>query len=125
MPLTNPKRKARGGPRSRFGLVGGVNAGAAAWAARTNRRSATTPVGSTARHHLAALAGLAAASFAFLAQSSQQTTITLPPTLTWMPPSLISQSHTGHFVEFMTSPRNRESRHPSPRRSRLILVKAW
>jgi hypothetical protein len=38
---------------------------------------------------------------AFFAQSSQQTVISLLPTSTWIPPSLISQSHTGHFFVFM------------------------
>src|SRR5262245_9386183 len=43
-------------------------------------------------------------SSAFFAQSSQQTVISLPPTLTLIPPSLMSQSHTGHFVVFIRCP---------------------
>src|SRR5262245_48223733 len=39
-------------------------------------------------------------SSTFFAQSSQQTMISLPPTLTLIPPSLMSQSHTGHFFVF-------------------------
>lgn len=42
----------------------------------------------------------AGVSSAFFAQSSQQTVISLPPTLTLIPPSLMSQSHTGHFFVF-------------------------
>src|SRR5262249_33993739 len=42
-------------------------------------------------------------SSAFFAQSSQQTVISLPPTLTLIPPSLMSQSHTGHFLVFFIS----------------------
>jgi hypothetical protein len=51
--------------------------------------------------HLAAPAYFAGLALAFFAQSSQQTVISLPPTFTWIPPSLISQSHTGHFFVFM------------------------
>jgi hypothetical protein len=36
-------------------------------------------------------------AIASLAQSSQQTVISLPPTVTFTPPSVISQSQTGHF----------------------------
>src|SRR5262249_51316367 len=43
-------------------------------------------------------------SRALSAQSSQQTVISLPPTVTFLPPSLISQSHTGHFSTFMGRP---------------------
>src|SRR5262249_37447048 len=44
-------------------------------------------------------------SSAFFAQSSQQTAISSLPTLTLIPPSLMSQSHTGHFfVFFISSP---------------------
>jgi hypothetical protein len=45
---------------------------------------------------------------AFLAQSSQQTVISFSPTLTLIPPSVISQSHTGHFFVFIRQPRNTE-----------------
>ena len=55
----------------------------------------------TKRNHLAAPAYFAGSAFAFLAQSSQQTTISLPPTFTLIPSSLMSQSHTGHFLVFM------------------------
>src|SRR5262245_17611266 len=43
-------------------------------------------------------------SSAFFAQSSQQTVISLPPALTLIPPSLMSQSHTGHLVVFIACP---------------------
>ena len=43
-------------------------------------------------------------SSAVLAQSSQHTVISLPPTLTLIPPSLMSQSHTGHFAVFISVP---------------------
>jgi hypothetical protein len=36
--------------------------------------------------------------FAFSARSSQQTVISFPTAVTLIPPSLISQSHTGHFL---------------------------
>src|SRR5262245_23729024 len=49
----------------------------------------------------AACAYLEGSAFAAFTQSSQQTVISLPPTLTLIPPSLISQSQTGHFVEAM------------------------
>src|SRR5262249_45697659 len=42
------------------------------------------------------------------AQSSQQTVISLPATLTLIPPSLISQSHTGHFFVFIRGPLKRK-----------------
>src|SRR5262245_37442541 len=45
-------------------------------------------------------------SLAFMAQSSQQTVISLPATFTLMPPPLISQSHTGHFFVVMGPPTN-------------------
>ena len=45
-----------------------------------------------------AAAYFAALSIAFMAPSSQQTVISLPPTLTLIPPSVISQSQTGHFI---------------------------
>jgi hypothetical protein len=48
----------------------------------------------TVIHYAVAFSYLAIASFA---QSSQQTVISFPPTVTLTPPSLISQSHTGHF----------------------------
>ena len=66
----------------------------------------------------------AALSIAFLAQSSQQTVISLSPTLTLIPPSVISQSHTGHFFVFMrVTPLDRLECDEPPRRSRSILVK--
>jgi len=43
-------------------------------------------------------------SFAFFAQSSQQTVVSLPSTVILMPSSWISQSHTGHFMVFIGSP---------------------
>src|ERR1700752_2030051 len=43
----------------------------------------------------------AGSSSAFFAQSSQQTVISLPATLTLIPPSLMSQSHTGHLLVFI------------------------
>jgi len=46
------------------------------------------------RHYAAACLCLAIAS---VAHSSQQTVISVPPTVTLTPPSLISQSQTGHF----------------------------
>src|SRR5262245_10835207 len=51
--------------------------------------------------YLAAPAYFAGLALAFFAQSSQQTVISVPPTFTGIPPSLISQSHTGHFFVFM------------------------
>ena len=63
----------------------------------TKRQPALTWDGS----HLVAPAYLLGLSFAFLAQSSQQTVICLVPTFTLIPPSLISQSHTGHLLTFM------------------------
>jgi hypothetical protein len=48
-----------------------------------------------------ASAYFAGLSSAFVAQSSQQTVISLPPTLTLIPPSLMSQSQTGHFFVFI------------------------
>src|SRR5437867_1926071 len=54
--------------------------------------------------YLAAPAYFAGLFFAFCAQSSQQTVISWPLTLTLIPPSLISQWHTGHFFAFMTLP---------------------
>ncbi len=36
-------------------------------------------------------------AIASFAQSSQQTVISFPPTVTLTPPSVISQSHTGHL----------------------------
>jgi hypothetical protein len=51
--------------------------------------------------YLATPAYFAGLALAFFAQSSQQTVISLPPTFTWIPLSLISQSHTGHFFVFI------------------------
>src|SRR2546426_12830373 len=55
-------------------------------------------------YYLAAPAYFAGLFFAFCAQLLQQTVISWPPTLTLIPPSLISQSHTGHFFAFMRYP---------------------
>src|ERR1043165_3044876 len=56
------------------------------------------------RHAVAYCAG---SCFAFSAHSSQQTVISLPATVTLMPPSLIAQSQTGHLLVFMSlSPLN-------------------
>src|SRR5262245_10088293 len=51
--------------------------------------------------YLVAAANFAGSDSASFAQSSQQTVISFSPILTLIPPSLISQSHTGHLVAFI------------------------
>src|SRR5258708_10894148 len=47
-----------------------------------------------------------ASALAFSTQSSQQTVISFPPTVTVIPPSVISQSQTGHFTDSILPPIN-------------------
>src|SRR5262249_80472 len=94
-----------------------------------DRRAAGDPAAGAARAvrgaggYLAAAPYFAGLSFAFFAQSSQQTVVSLPPTFTLIPSAWIFQSHTGHFFVFMRPPLKRERTERSPRPPRAILRK--